>query len=352
MRANGIAMAAVLVLLLAAAPAHAATGLIGHWSLDEGSGSVAADDAGLNQTGALEGAASWIAGKRGGALGFDGLTGRVHVQSTTALEPATVTAAAWVRATGSPGTFRYIVAKGASFCNAASYALYTGPDGGLEFYVSGPGGSTFTRSPDAGTRVWDGAWHLVAGTFDGGVVRLFVDGTEVGSGSPRSDAIDYGVLSSPDLYIGHYAGCDGLDFPGAVDEPRIFNRALSVSEIQALAAYPFRGFLAPVDNEPALNVTKAGSAIPVKFSLGGNRGLGILTAGSPSSQVIACDTSAPADDVETTVTSGASGLQYDPVTDVYTYVWKTDKAWASSCRRLSLRLDDGTVHTASFQFKK
>jgi hypothetical protein len=57
------------------------------------------------------------------------------------------------------------------------------------------------------------------------------------------------------------------------------------------------------------------------------------------------------DDVEQVVTTSSSGLTYDATTDTYTYVWKTDKAWAGQCRELILRLDDGTEHRAHFQFK-
>ena len=52
--------------------------------------------------------------------------------------------------------------------------------------------------------------------------------------------------------------------------------------------YPFTGFFSPVDNLPILNIAKAGSTIPVKFSLGGDRGLGILAVGSPKLVPIAC----------------------------------------------------------------
>ena len=40
------------------------------------------------------------------------------------------------------------------------------------------------------------------------------------------------------------------------------------------APFAYQGFLQPVDNPPTVNSSKAGSAIPVKFSLGSNRGLG------------------------------------------------------------------------------
>jgi uncharacterized protein len=117
-----------------------------------------------------------------------------------------------------------------------------------------------------------------------------------------------------------------------------------------LRSSSFTGFFQPVDNPPAFNVVNAGQGIPVKFSLGGNQGLGIFASGFPTSQVIGCDGTAPTDGIETT-TSGKSGLSYDRTTDTYTYAWKTQKAWAGTCRRLILRLKDGSDHVALFLFR-
>jgi hypothetical protein len=114
--------------------------------------------------------------------------------------------------------------------------------------------------------------------------------------------------------------------------------------------YPFTGFFQPVDNPPAVNAIRAGAAAPIKFSLGGNRGLAILAAGSPTSQAMACG-GGGTNDIAETVTAGNSSLSYDPITDQYIYVWKTNKAWASTCRQFTLTLNDGTVHQAYFQFK-
>jgi hypothetical protein len=58
------------------------------------------------------------------------------------------------------------------------------------------------------------------------------------------------------------------------------------------------------------------------------------------------------DDIEQTVTAGGSSLSYDAGTGTYTYVWKTDKTWANTCRRLTVRLSDGTDHWADFRFTK
>jgi Tol biopolymer transport system component len=115
--------------------------------------------------------------------------------------------------------------------------------------------------------------------------------------------------------------------------------------------YTFSGFFQPVDNLPMLNAVKAGSALPVKFSLAGNQGLTILAAGYPKSQPIACDSAAPIDDIEQTVTAGGSSLAYDATNDQYRYVWKTDMVWAGSCHQLIVRLADGSDHRANFKFK-
>jgi len=115
--------------------------------------------------------------------------------------------------------------------------------------------------------------------------------------------------------------------------------------------YNFSGFFQPIDNN-MLNVAKAGSAIPVKFSLSGDQGLNIFATGYPRSVVIPCDSMAPVDAVEETVTAGGSSLSYDATADQYVYVWKTDKAWAGSCRQLVVKLNDGTSHQANFKFTK
>jgi hypothetical protein len=283
-------------------------------------------------------------------LSFDGITGRVRVPDAAQLEPAgAFTASAWVKAQGSPGAYKYILAKGASGCVAASYGLYTGANGGVVFYVSN--GTSYSLSPDAGTGVWDGAWHYVAGVYDGSAVHLYVDGTEVGSGTPATSGAAYGLPSGNDLFIGHYDGCGGLDFAGTIDEPRIWTAALPAVQLHAQTYYRFGGFYQPVDNTPTLNVAKGGSAIPVKFTLGSNQGMGILAAGSPSSQQVACDTDDPTDAIEQTVAATSSTLQYDPTTNQYTYVWKTSPAWSGTCRRLDVSLTDGSTHSALFRFK-
>lgn len=125
----------------------------------------------------------------------------------------------------------------------------------------------------------------------------------------------------------------------------------SIDEATVHVIFNWTGFFQPVDNLPTLNSVKAGQAIPVKFSLGGDQGLGIFAPGYPWSQRVACDTYAPVSVVEETLTAGSSSLSYSAGSDQYNYVWKTDKSWAGTCRQLAVKLIDGTVHYANFQFK-
>jgi hypothetical protein len=57
------------------------------------------------------------------------------------------------------------------------------------------------------------------------------------------------------------------------------------------------------------------------------------------------------DGIEETVTAGGSSLSYDAASDLYKYVWKTDKSWAGSCRQVVLGLVDGTFRRAAFLFR-
>ena len=228
-------LVAALAVLAGAFPASAsaATNLGAFWHLDEATGTVAADSSGNANHGAIDGAAH-VAGRFVNALRFDGVDDRVLIPRSPTLEPDAVTTEAWVRSPSSPGAFRYIVAQGAVTCRAASYALYTGVDGGLAFYVSTDDGSVFTVSPAAPASVWDGAWHHVAGTYDGTAVRLYVDGVQVGTGSPTTMPIGYG-LPNPAGLLGSFGGtCDPqLAYGGDIDEPRVWRRALSAQEIAA-----------------------------------------------------------------------------------------------------------------------
>lgn len=235
-------------------------GLIGRWRLDESAGSTAADTSGNNLDGQLgsnsapSGLPMWIPDGPNGtrALRFRGdRRGFVEVTpKPEILEPCVVSVEAWVRSSALQlGQDAYIVSKGAEEWHYASYALYTGDNepGGLSFYVSLPSLTSpraWVESPfvdhDA---IWDGKWHHVVGTFDGRIVRLYVDGTQQGTGRdprtpvPTGSFIRYNLSNNNRFYIGMYRMLTAADsnykfgFDGDIRGVHIWAGVLSSDEV-------------------------------------------------------------------------------------------------------------------------
>lgn len=177
--------------------------------------------------------------------------------------------------------------------------------------------------------------------------------------SSDSSLVDSDFLGAPTLFspAGLERGPDAVNGDtvtiNSSDSVSIaFTTSYAVDEIRVLTrAYAFAGFAAPVDNAPIVNTAKAGSVVPVKFSLGGFQGYDIFAPDSPSTTAFDCTSNALLADVETAATSESEGLRYDALTDTYAYVWKTEKAWQDQCRTLTVTTADGAGHTALFRLK-
>ncbi len=222
---------------LLCASAASAQQPVAEWQFNEGSGSVVADSSPHGLYGRLVAGAApaWIVGVEGSALRFDG-SDAVALPDSPELEPAQLTVAAWVRGAGTPGKFRYVFSKGASSCLRSSYGLYTGADGGGAFYVAGDG--FFTLSPAVSpAAIWDRRWHRLAGSYDGARVRLYLDGVQVGSGTPAPTHIEYGVASR-EPFIGTYRGECELGFNGDLDDVAVWDTGLTSAQALADAAAP------------------------------------------------------------------------------------------------------------------
>jgi concanavalin A-like lectin/glucanase superfamily protein len=228
MRKEAAYLLVVGVFCLGASSAQAAPVPLADWPFDEGGGQLAADVSGHashGQLGATAGGDSadpaWIAGHDGGsALDFGGAQ-YLTVSDSGTLEPAHVAVDAWVRRSGTPGKWRYVLSKGSFSCDRSAYGLYSGWSGGMAFYVSST--THYVISPEVSpSLVWDGAWHHVIGSYDGGNVRLWIDGSQVGSGTPTSLAIAYGI-GSKGVDVGSYPGSCDLGFHGAIDDVLVWD---------------------------------------------------------------------------------------------------------------------------------
>jgi hypothetical protein len=124
-----------------------------------------------------------------------------------------------------------------------------------------------------------------------------------------------------------------------------YDRAGNVSRLSNAYSviYDFTGFAPPAADYPSATSMRAGEAVPLKFSLNGNRGLDIFAFNSPTWLPCgALDGTTPADGT----------LSYNASADRYTYLASTSKSWAGSCRDLIVTLRDETVHRARFIFTK
>jgi hypothetical protein len=235
-----------------AVPTSASAGVLdslsGWWPMYEGSGQVVHDLSGKGNNGMLgttpgvdANDPTWIRGFLfGSALRFDG-NDIVRIKDSPALDTHNVTVSAWVRASGTPGNYYYVIGKGGrGGCDAANYALYTGPDGGLAFYMQDA--TDFSVLHASGTipaeQIWNGKWHHVAGTYDGTTAKLFVDGKLV----PGSAVLSHdgsGPLITDDSAWGAFLGDCDLYYTGDLDDVAVFNQALPVDRIWSALSLVF-----------------------------------------------------------------------------------------------------------------
>jgi hypothetical protein len=224
-----------------AVPATASAGVLdsvsGWWPMYEGSGQLVHDLSGKGNHGTLGSTAgvdandpTWIKGFLfGSALRFDG-NDYVRVPDSAALESQQLTVSAWVRSSGSPGTNRYIVGKGATGCDSSSYGLFTAYNGGLHFYVTDTSGTYRWSGPVEPGAIWNGKWHHVAGTFDGATAKLFVDGKLIANPTGGSRPIDYNTPTTGDASFGGFLGTCDLFYTGDIDDVSIFSQALPIDK--------------------------------------------------------------------------------------------------------------------------
>lgn len=119
------------------------------------------------------------------------------------------------------------------------------------------------------------------------------------------------------------------------------------------ALFPFSGFLAPVQNLPAINRAKAGQGMVVKWRLSDSNGgvmddTGVVT--SIQYATVDCDTGVVLSGPVGAATAGQSGLHYDAADQQFVYVWKIPKSLSGQCADLILNLSDGSAHRARFTF--
>jgi 1,4-alpha-glucan branching enzyme len=200
-------------------PATSATNLLAYWTFDEGTGSTAYDSSGNTNTGAVVlGGGNWTSGMINGALNFDGESTQVTVSNAASLNPVqTITIAAWVNASYWFNTPR-ILEKGIT---DNQYGLFVNGSGQLEFLLAGIT-NLVTTPPSAGV------WHHVAGTYDGSLISLYIDGQLAAQQSASGPL----AITTDQIAIGDKPSGGVLtSFAGIIDDVRIYGSALSAHQV-------------------------------------------------------------------------------------------------------------------------
>ena len=306
--------------------------LVGHWRLDDGSGTVAADSSGNGNDGTIVNNPTWIAGVGGTALEFHGDTSvygggdYIDCGNDASLDITGPTSIAlWIRpdaddpeGQGSPGGETAPMAKAmAGMSPSWSYQVRYGW-GGPEPYMA----FTFNTSPRAwafvGKNLERYEWCHIACSYDGTTLKCYLNGEE-------TDSTPMGAITSSSTPV--LIGSDGwgCDWIGAIDDVRIYDHALSVPEIMgamegevwpyALAPKPEDGALHP-DTWINLSWLPGGLAVSHDVYVGEN--FDDVDAGAEGTF--------QGNQAETFIVVGFPGFPYpDGLVPGTTYYWRIDE---------------------------
>jgi hypothetical protein len=203
-------------------------GLVGHWKLDEGTGTTAEDSSGNGNTGTVNGAV-WTSGEISGALRFDGVDDYVDVSDSSSMsftEPG-LTISAWVTFNTLQAGERSVVRKQ----NQWQLGVFPA-DGEVRNLVRTDGTTGWTAANDEIVGFSTGSWYHLAFTYDGSSLQHYVDGLPVGAPKTVTGNI---VDNSNDVAIGSDSdSINPFNLDGIIDDVRVYNRALDSDEINSL----------------------------------------------------------------------------------------------------------------------
>ncbi len=205
------------------------TGLVGLWRMDENIGTTANDTDmdGVADTGTLTNGPTWVAGKVGKAVQFDGSNDYILVPSSTDLNISGthLTLACWAKSDNASWN------QSNAFISHRNGYMFGGVSGTKEITMSLYNGGTGTSARYTPASIDITQWHLYVATFDGTYMKLYIDGAEITAArtswpySITSGAVETDI--GRDNYAGRY-----LD--GAIDEARVFNTTLDATAITAM----------------------------------------------------------------------------------------------------------------------
>ncbi|MHC4740183.1 MAG: LamG-like jellyroll fold domain-containing protein, partial [Planctomycetota bacterium] len=297
--------------------ASAGDEIIGWWELNDASGTTATDSSTYGNDGTLVGSPPWTDdAERGWCLDFTGENNYVTLPNESFFDiTSNVSVMGWMKASYVDWrNFSTIIAKGK---DPTGWALQkAGKTNAMSFYVAASGMPW--DGIKAGTNVFDGQWHHVAGVYDGSNAYIYIDGGLDSNSVGCSGSI---TTNDWDVYIGENSqsldeGTSAREWEGLIDDVRIYNYALTQSEVNDI----YTGG-APTPPGQASNPTPAQSAtnISIDADLSWNAG-----TGSTSSDVYFGTDSTP-DSGEFKGNQTATTYEPGTMANDTTYYWRIDE---------------------------
>lgn len=230
--------------------------IVGHWKLDEISGSVAEDSTSNENNGTVVGTAIETGILGNARVFFSGSSDRVEVGDLSLYDFGNneFTLSTWISTTDTPANNLGIIAKRDDTSNNNSYSLTLDSNGFIDFSASSDG-STNSSQVSTSNPVNDGQWHLVTITRSAQDYNLYIDGTLVDTNTSGISNIFSGVAP---FSIGNYSESLSWDraFDGYIDDVKVFNYELTPEEVNDLFYNtPFDAFppifqpISPVNGE-------------------------------------------------------------------------------------------------------
>jgi len=204
-------------------------GLVGWWKLNDGSGTQAADSSGNSNTGTLVNTPTWSTG----FLTFDNTLSQ-YISTTNVVNIANVTVSAWVNVSSGRGVKEAIVSCQNGFnSNVGDKVLFIDASNRPQFFIYT--GNTVITANVSSPQLTSSGWHFICGTWDSTTCKVYLDASSFGSVTDSGGS--YAGYTVPNIYIASLSISSDYDyFSGSVDDVRVYNRALSSTEISTLYA--------------------------------------------------------------------------------------------------------------------
>jgi hypothetical protein len=201
------------------------TTITGSLVTDDGIRYILPDYSDSGYDGVVNGDCAGVEGRLEGAINFDGNGDFIDIGNRTNLNITTqITVSAFIKTNSTSPTYQGIITKG----NTSWRLQKSGSTNYVEFVLSGVTNGSIVSNKN----INDGAWHHVAGFYDGGSIAIYIDGIWNNSRT-ASGSISTNTLSA---YIGGNSSDSSKCFNGIIDSVRVYNTALSGVEIALLAS--------------------------------------------------------------------------------------------------------------------